>query len=127
MHSNEFMKPVWESAVIVASHYAKACGRDVMVGKDVAMGLMFAARRVLGVVTTSMYPDIYEAEDSDEDKDSDRDEADEWTRYTGDDAHMLEVNHLADTWHEWQPQSPAERALKAAVDSVCKTHGFITC
>jgi len=120
----ELMKPVWEAAVVVAAKYAKACGRDVVVAQDVAMGLMFAARRVLGVHTKSFFPHIYEpsAEAEEEDEPCGDDDV-VWARYAGDDVEMLHVNEVADGWDAWEPQSPAEKALKNAVDKARRANG----
>lgn len=118
----ELMKPVWEAAVVVAAKYAKACGRDVFMAQDVAMGLMFATRRVLGVQTKSFFPHIYEPSAEEEDEPCDDDDV-VWARYVGDDVEMLHVNEVADGWDAWEPQSPAEKALKTAVDKVRRANG----
>ena len=55
--------------------------------------------------------------DSDSDSDSDQEEEEEWTRYDGsDDDTSCKMNACVDTWSEWTPTNPAERALKNAVD-----------
>ena len=85
------------------------------------MGLMFAARRVLGVQTRSLFPEIYESDGENEDENEPVDEETSeasWTRYAGDDPTLLMVNEMADTWDAWEPYSPAEKALKNAVDKV---------
>lgn len=126
--------PVMESATVLAAHYAKACGRDIVMAEDMRMGLMFAARNVTGKQLGSLYPEIYD-EDSDEDEDEEDSEFDPdnpdsesswetvsdselvWARYEGTEDEMaLKMNDCADTWDEWEPESPAERALKNAVN-----------
>ena len=114
--------PVMESAVVLAAHYCKAAGRDCVQGDDMRLGLMFAARNVAGKHLGTLYPEVYEDEDEDEDEDSsewvtDEDEEPAWTRYEGaDDEVARKMNECADTWDEWEPETPAERALKNAVD-----------
>jgi hypothetical protein len=115
--------PVMESAVVLAAHYCKAAGRDCVQGEDMRIGLMFAARNVTGKQLGTLYPEVY---DSDEDSDSgswetgDSDEEVEepaWTPYEGtEDEVARKMNECAETWDAWEPETPAERALKNAVD-----------
>lgn len=126
----EIFKPVMESATVLAAHYAKACGRDVVLAQDMHMGMMFAARHVTGRQVGSLFPEIYEEEScSDSDEDSDGSESsgswetvsdDElvWTRYEGTDDQALAMNACADSWDSWIPETPAECALKNAVDKM---------
>jgi hypothetical protein len=110
--------PVMESAMVLAGHYAKACGRDVVLAEDVRIGLMFSVRNVTGRQLGSLFPEVYE-EDSDsgsDDANTISDEDYEWTRYNGPDDLPNRMNACMDTWDEWEPESPAERALKNAVD-----------
>jgi len=113
--------PVMESATVLAAHYAKACGRDIVLAEDMKYGLMYSARHVAGKQIGSLFPEIYE-EDEDEDEEDEEDEEaeeDEWIRYAGQDDDMaLKMNECYDTWVAWEPASPAERALKAAVDKM---------
>lgn len=111
--------PVLESAMVIAGHYAKACGRDCVLAQDVCLGLKFAARHVVGKQVGSFFPEIYDEEsDSDEEEDEDEEESEdpEWTRYEGDDEKLRLVNECADTWDAWEPETPAERILKGAVE-----------
>lgn len=113
--------PVMESAVVIAAHYAKECGRDVVLGKDMHMGMMFAARNVTGKHVGTLFPEVYEEDSESEGSEgSSSAEADEceslWTRYEGSDPQLIQVNECADTWDAWEPDTPAERALKAAVE-----------
>jgi hypothetical protein len=129
--ATDLFLPVVESATVLAAHYAKACGRDVVLAEDMHYGMMFAARNVTGRHMGSLYPEIYDESDEDEDEGEDEDEDDEsesswetvdddelvWSRYTGtEDEQALGMNTCADTWNEWVPANPAERALKNAVD-----------
>jgi len=119
--------PVMESAVVIAAHYAKECGRDVVLGKDMHMGMMFAARNVTGKHVGTLFPEVYEEDSESEGSEgsssaeadgSSSADADEslWTRYEGTDPQLIQVNECADTWDAWEPDTPAERALKAAVE-----------
>lgn len=127
--------PVMESAVVLAAHYCKAAGRDCVQAEDMRIGLMFAARNVAGKHLGTLYPELYEEESDESRSDSDgesedsgswetvsdgEDEespADVWTKYEGTDDEMArKMNECADTWDAWEPETPAERALKNAVD-----------
>jgi hypothetical protein len=127
--------PVMESAVVLAAHYCKAAGRDCVQAEDMRIGLMFAARNVAGKHLGTLYPELYEEDESGSDSDSgsgswetvsgegEDEEADEshgdsdWCPYTGTEDEMaLKMNECAETWDAWEPETPAERALKNAVD-----------
>jgi hypothetical protein len=128
----DIFRPVMESATVMAAHYAKACGRDVVLQEDMNMGMMFAARYVTGRQFGSLFPEIYESSESsgsgeDDESRSDSDGSDGWetvsdsefvwTRYEGtEDEQALKMNECADTWDSWEPQNPSERALKNAID-----------
>jgi hypothetical protein len=115
----ELLKPVLETAVVVASHYCKACGRNTVTAKDMQLGMRFAARRVPGVENESLFPEIYEdSTDSDESDIEVVDEDDEpFTRYTGDDPNILLINEMSDTWDEWEPELPIQVLLKMSIDN----------
>ena len=127
--------PVMESATVLAAHYAKACGRNCIMAEDMSYGLMYAARNVTGRQVGSLYPEVYQDSDLESDHedeesgtDSDPDSGDEesgtdsegedpWSRYEGsEDETAQKMNECADTWAQWIPTNPAERALKNAVD-----------
>jgi hypothetical protein len=116
----EIFKPVMESATVLAAHYAKACGRDVVLQEDMRIGMMYATRYVTGRQVGSIFPEIYEDSDSESDSGSWETVDDEelvWTRYEGtEDEQARKMNECADTWDSWEPETPAERALKNAVD-----------
>ena len=116
--AEEILIPVLEGAVIAAAHYATACGRSTLTGQDMALGLMFAARNITGNQIGTFFPDEEEDsdDDSDEDEEEDEDEDEPFTQYTGDEDLYKNMNECARTWDEWTPESPAERALKSAVD-----------
>lgn len=128
--------PVMESATVLGSHYAKACGRDTVTAQDVQIGLMYAARNVAGKQIGSLFPEIYD-EDSDEEEEWEEDPDDEaekarleadqaeevdddeepFTRYTGDEEMYVKMNECFDTWEDWVPETPLEITLKGAVDA----------
>lgn len=117
--------PVLESAVIIAGQYAKGCGRDTVLAQDMCLGLMFAARNVTGKQIGSLFPEVYEEESDSESGDSSASDDAEvvWTRYEGTDEILTKVNECADTWDEWEPESPAECALKSAVEKAKESYG----
>jgi hypothetical protein len=117
--------PVMESSVVLAAHYAKACGRDCVTSQDMCYGMMYAARNVTGKQLGSLFPEVYEEEDSGEEEgsegsrleDDDEEVESHWARYDGtDNEHALNMNACADSWDAWEPETPAERALKNAVN-----------
>lgn len=128
----DILLPVLEAGTVLAAQYCKACGRDCIVAEDMRYGLMFAARNVVGKQVGSLFPEVYEEEDSqgesdesddDEDEDSHSESEEEvWNRYAGDPEGAEEVsiaakmNACADSWDSWVPESPAEFALKRAID-----------
>jgi histone H3/H4 len=113
----DLLAPVMESAMVLASHYAKACGRDTVTGKDVAYGLMYAVRNVTGRQVGSLFPEVYDETDSDEEELEEVDEDEEpFTRYEGSEELFVNMNRCADTWDSWVPESPIERMLKSAAD-----------
>ena len=115
--------PVMESSVVLAAHYAKATGRDCVTAQDMCYGLMYAARTVTGKQVGSLFPEIYEESDSDEEEGSDEEEEEQWTRYTGaDNEHAVKMNECADSWEAWDPETPAEYALKNAVNKAMEQY-----
>ena len=116
--------PVLESSVVLAAHYANATGRDCVTAQDMCYGLMYAARTVTGNQIGSLFPEIYEEEDEEEDEeDQEEDEEEQWIRYEGtDNEHAIKMNECADTWDAWNPESPAERALKNAVNKAMEEY-----
>ena len=115
--------PVMESATILAAHYAKACGRDVVLAEDMQLGLMYAARNVTGKQIGPLYPEVWESDESGTDSDGDEEDEEEdpaGVRYDPGEAEpdslATKMNECADSWDSWVPESPAESALKNAVD-----------
>lgn len=114
--AHDIFLPVMESSVVLAAHYCKAAGRSTVTAQDMCYGMMYAARYVTGRQIGSLFPEVYE-EDTDTESDEDEDEEEQWTRYEGtDNEHAVKMNECADTWDAWEPETPAERALKNAVN-----------
>jgi len=109
------LQPCLEAAVVVAAEYSKACGRPLL-SRDLEVGLKFSARHVLGRQLESFFPELDDEDDADSVVSVDEDEH-EWTRYGGDDERLRLVNRAADTWDDWQPETPLEQALKRSVDA----------
>jgi hypothetical protein len=116
--------PVLESSVVLAAHYAKATGRDCVTAQDMCYGLMYAARTITGKQVGSLFPEIYEeGSDSDEEDEEEEEEEPAWIRYEGtDNEHAIKMNECADTWDAWEPESPAEAALKNAVNKAMEQY-----
>ena len=115
----DILMPVMESSVILGGHYARACGRKTVTGKDIAYGLMYAARNVTGNHIGSLFSDDEEDEEDEDEEDdievvSDTDEP--FTRYEGSEEMFVNMNRCADTWDTWEPTSPVEIMIKRAVD-----------
>jgi hypothetical protein len=115
--------PVLESSVVLAAHYSKATGRDCVTARDMCYGLMYAARYVTGKQIGSMFPEVYDDDDEDTDEEDTDEEEENWTRYDGsDNEHAVKMNECADSWDAWEPESPAERALKNAVNKAMEEY-----
>ena len=115
-------QPVMESSVVLAAHYAKQSGRDVVTATDTRYAMRYCARYITGRNSGSLFPEIYEACSSDDEEDDDDyivpdDEVPEFERYQGDDELMNKINTCWDTWSDWEPQNEAERMIKNAIDS----------
>ena len=83
------------------------------------MGLMYAARNVVGKQIGSLFPEIYDSEDSDEEEIQEVDDEDEpFTIYQGTEDLYVKMNECLDTWDDWSPETPAEHALKNAVNKI---------
>jgi hypothetical protein len=85
---------------------------------------MYAARTVTGKQIGSLFPEIYEESDEEEEEEENEEEEEEkWIRYEGtDNEHAIKMNECADTWESWEPESPAEDALKNAVNKAMEQY-----
>ncbi len=122
--------PVFESAMIYASHYCKATGRDTVTATDIEYGLKYAARNTLGNKIGTFFPDIYEEEEDSEDEEEIEIVPPEletpFSRYQGTEELYVKMNECYDSWEEWVPETPAEILTKNAIDSQRKNnHGGI--
>ena len=114
------IQPILEQSVILAAEYAKACGRDFITSMDVQYAMKYAARNVTGRYTGTLFPEIDSDEESDDDEEieviDEEDEDHQFTRYSGTEQQILDMNESFDTWDQWEPYSPVEKMLKDAVD-----------
>ncbi len=120
---DDIIRPVMESAVVLASHYCKKCGRDCVTSMDVNYALKFCVRNVLGKQIGTLYPEIYEDDESEDDDEYDViDTEDEtpFSRYSGEDELMNKVNECWDTWDQWEPIGTLEQHMKQAIASQLK-------
>lgn len=119
-NAEDLFLPVLESATVLGSHYAKACGRNTVTAQDIQYGMMYAARNVAGKQVGTLFPEAYESDDDEEDEEMEEVSEDEepFTRYTGDDEMMTKMNECYDTWQQWEPASPLEQALKKSIDAI---------
>lgn len=113
----QLLMPVLESAMVLAAHYCKKCGRSTVTAVDMQYGLKFSARNVLGEITESMFPEIYDESESDESVEEVDEDEEPFSRYDGPDEWCRKMNDAVDTWDAWDPESPAEQMLKRAIDS----------
>ena len=65
--AQEIFKPVFESAVVLASHYCKKCQRSTVTPQDMRLGMKYAVRYITGRHVGSLFPEVYEGESSDDD------------------------------------------------------------
>lgn len=117
---DDLIRPVMESAIVLASHYCKKCDRDCVTSMDLNYAMKFCARNVLGKHMGTLYPEIYQDEEDEDDEEYDVvDTEDEtpFSRYSGDDELMNKVNECWDTWDQWEPQGPMEEFIKRAIAS----------
>jgi hypothetical protein len=114
--ADDIFRPVMESSVVLAGHYAKACGRSIITPKDISLGLMYAARNVAGKQMGSLYPEIYDEEEEEEEEEDDEEEdEEEWTEYTGEEDDLAaKMNECARTFEEWEPEEFYQKAIKSA-------------
>jgi hypothetical protein len=115
----DILLPVMEKGMLFAVEYSKACGRDVVLPEDMEYAIKYCAMYTVGQDIGTLFPDIYDEEESDED--DIEDVADEdcppFERYTGDDERFIIMNQAYDRWDSWIPQNPTEQMLKNAINS----------
>lgn len=118
--ATDIIQPVVESAMILAGHYCKACGRSTLTGEDMKYCMKYAARNFVGKQIGTLFPEDEDEEEDESETDSLEvvDEEDEpFTRYIGDDSLMNDINQASDTWSDWIPSSPMESMLKDSINT----------
>ena len=119
----DVVRPVMEQSMVLAAEYAKACGRDMVVGKDMEYAMKYCAMNEVGKKMGTHFPEIYEESSGDEDEDEDEDDAifdvEEipFTRYSGREYKYVKMNMAHDNWDTWVPKNPTEQMLKNAIDN----------
>ena len=64
----DVIQPILEKAMVLAAGYAKACGRDTLLGEDMEYAMKYCAMHEVGKKLGSHFPEIYEESTSDEDE-----------------------------------------------------------
>lgn len=116
----EIITPVLEHSVVLSGQYAKACGRDTILGKDMEYCMKYCAMNTVGNKIGSYFPDIYDEDESDDEEIEVVDEVEEdiqFEPYSGSDVNMLAINDAYDAWESWKPTNPSEKMIKNAIDS----------
>ena len=115
----DIVTPVLENAVVLSGQYAKACGRNTILAKDVEYCMKYCAMNTVGDRIGSYFPEIYTEEESDnEDTIEVVDDEDEmFEPYSGDDEKFTRINDAYDAWDAWKPTNPSEEMIKNAIDS----------
>jgi hypothetical protein len=115
----DILLPVMEKGMLFASEYSKACGRDIVLPEDLEYAIKYCAMYTVGQDIGTLFPDLYNEEDSDEDDIEEVDDEDcpPFERYTGSDERFILINQAYDRWESWVPQNPTEQMLKNAINS----------
>ena len=113
----DIILPVMERSVVLAGHYTKACGRDMIHSQDMEYAMKYCAMHTVGLTLGSILPGEESQEDSEDSSEDSDEEEPPFVRYTGDDPTFLQVNDAYDRWNDWVPQNPTEQMLKNAIDS----------
>lgn len=108
-------QPVFERSIVLAAEYAKKCGRDCVTQKDVEYSMKYSVMRTVGKDLGSLFPEL-DTETSETDEiEVVEDAEDTFTRYSGDDELMNEINNCYDTWDTWEPTNPMEKMMAEAI------------
>lgn len=115
----DVMTPVLESSMILAAEYTKGCGRSTVTARDMNYSMKYAARNLVGKQIGTLFPELYNESDSEDDEPIEEvDEDDEpFTRYSGDNQLLNDINQAVDTWTEWEPVGLAEILLRDSINS----------
>jgi len=108
-----------EKSMLFASEYSKACGRDTVLPEDLEYAIKYCAMYTVGQDIGTLFPDLYNEEDSDEDdiEEVDDENCPPFERYIGTDERFILMNQAYDRWDSWVPQNPTEQMLKNAINS----------
>ena len=114
----DIVMPVLEQSVVLAAEYSKACGRNVILSEDVEYSSRYCAMHKVGQATGSLFPDVYDEDDSDEEDFEvvPDNELPTFERYSGNDHRYIQMNQAYDRWDAWEPRNPAEQILKNAIN-----------
>ena len=115
--SIQLLLPVIESAMVIAGNYAKSCGRDIVTSLDTQYAMKYCAMNIVGKQIGTLFPEL-QGSDSEDSEDSEGEDEEEcpFTRYTGDDQLLNDVNKAFDTWDTWEPSNITESMLKNAIN-----------
>lgn len=116
----DIVTPVLENALVLSGHYARACGRQTILSKDMEYCMKYCAMHTVGDKIGSYFPDVYDSEDSEEEEEIEEvDEEDEepFRPYEGSNVAMRSITEAYEAWDTWVPANPSERMLKNAIDS----------
>ena len=62
------IQPILERSMVLAAEYAKACGRDIVLGEDMESAMKYCAMNEVGKKTGTYFPEIYDESDSEEEE-----------------------------------------------------------
>jgi hypothetical protein len=113
------IQPVLERSMVLAAEYAKASGRDIVLGEDMEYAMKYCAMHEVGKKIGTHFPEIYEEDDDSEEDDIEIEEDEDvpFTRYSGREYKFVKINMAYDNWATWEPKNPSEWMLKNAIDS----------
>ena len=114
----DIVTPVLENAMILSGQYAKACGRQTILAKDMEYCMKYCAMHTVGNHIGSQFPEVYDSDDSDLDDIEEVEEDEEaFEPYIGSNVAMRAITEAYDAWESWVPTNPSEHMLKNAIDS----------
>lgn len=114
----DIIKPVLENAMVLSGHYAKARGSDIVTSKDVEYCMKYCAMHTVGQHIGSLFPEIYDSDDSEEEEfEVEEENEEDFEPYTGSNVAMNAITEAYNAWDEWIPTNPSEQLLKNAIDS----------
>jgi|SRR6056300_1090808 hypothetical protein len=114
----DIIQPVLEESMVLSGQYAKACGRNVILSKDMEYCMKYCAMNSVGKKIGTHFPDLYDSDDSDESDIEVVDESDmTFEPYSGDEQIYKDINAAYELWDDWKPSNPSEKILKNAIDS----------